>query len=85
MSTLTLRIPDRLKSELSARAKASGKTVPQMVREMLNGQLTGNERSTTASLYDRSRDLCGSVRGGPGDLARNKKHLIAYGRWRRSL
>jgi plasmid stability protein len=83
MSTLTIRIPDRLKSELSARAKANGKTVPQMVREILHGQLTGEEQPTTASLYDRSQDLCGRLRGGPADLARNRKHLTAYGTWKR--
>ncbi len=83
MSTLTIRIPDRLKSELAARAKAHGKTVPQMVRELLDRQLAATELPTTASLYDRSRDLCGSVRGGPGDLARNQKHLAAYGTWKR--
>jgi plasmid stability protein len=66
MSTLTIRIPDRLKSELSARAKASGKTVPQIVREMLNGQLVGPEQPTTVSPYDRRRAMPGL----PGHLPR---------------
>lgn len=35
------------------------------------------------SLYDLTSDLCGSVKGGPGDLATNKKHLENYGKWKR--
>ena len=83
MSTLTIRLADRVKRELSERAKASGKTVPRIVREMLDLQLAESGEPAMTSLYDRSRDLCGSVRGGPGDLARNKQHLAAYGTWKR--
>jgi plasmid stability protein len=83
MSTLTIRIPDRLKSELSARAKASGKSVPQLVRDLLDRQFLASGQAASLSLYDRSRDLCGSVRGTPADLARNRKHLAGYGAWKR--
>lgn len=83
MSTLTIRLPDRLKSKLSAQARASGKTVLRMVREMLDRQLAEAGPPAMASLYDRSRDLCGSVRNTPRDLARNKQHLAGYGAWKR--
>ena len=35
------------------------------------------------SVYDLTSDLCGSVKGGPGDLATNPKHLQDYGKWKR--
>lgn len=35
------------------------------------------------SLYDLTKDLCGSVKGGPGDLATNPKHLRDYDKWKR--
>ena len=35
------------------------------------------------SLYDLTKDLCGSVSGGPGDLATNKSHLKDLGKWKR--
>jgi hypothetical protein len=65
-----------MESESSRR----GQTKSQLIREALEnafGQRTGIH---TATIYDLTRDLCGSVRGGPRDLASNKKHLADYGK-----
>jgi hypothetical protein len=35
------------------------------------------------SCYDLTKDLCGSLNGGPGDLATNKRHLKDLGKWKR--
>ena len=35
------------------------------------------------SFYDLTKDLCGSVTGGPGDLATNRKHLRDLVKWKR--
>jgi hypothetical protein len=85
MSTLTIQLPDALKGELTLAARRSGKSPARFVRETLEHRLKpGRVRSRTrASLYELSRDLCGSVTGGPRDLAGNKKHLNGYGSWKR--
>jgi predicted DNA-binding protein len=85
VSTLTIQLPDELKSHLSKVARKAGKTPAQLVRETIEKHLTaGNNHSPSGkSLYDLSADLCGSVRGGKGDLAMNKDHLNGYGAWKR--
>ena len=50
----------------------------RLVREALENAF-GQRQIRTATVYDLTRDLCGSVRGGPRDLASNKKHLADYG------
>ena len=37
-------------------------------------------RRKQVSAYDAMADGCGIVKGGPRDLASNKKHLAGYGR-----
>ena len=86
MSTLTLQLPENLKSRLTLAARQAGKTPARFVRQALEIRLpAGPPRPPRGvSLYDLSRDLCGSVAGGPRDLAANKKHLgNGYGSWKR--
>jgi hypothetical protein len=85
MSTLTLRLPDDLKELLASAARRSGKTPARFVRESLANCLKPAQPRFPgdSSLYELSRDLCGSVAGGPRDLAANKKHLNGYGAWER--
>lgn len=83
MRRLTLQLPNKLNERLMVAARRSGKTPARFVREMLETRLADLDLlpETKASLYDLTRDLCGSVSGGPRDLARNKKHLDGYGSW----
>jgi hypothetical protein len=85
MSTLTLQLPDGLKRRLTFAARRSRKTPARFVREAIESRLTPTPARSAggSSLYERSRDLCGSVAGGPRDLAGNKKHLNGYGSWKR--
>jgi len=85
MSTLTLQLPDNLKDQLARAARRSGKSPARFVRETLENRLKATHPRLTgkSSLYELSQDLCGSVEGGPHDLARNKKHLNGYGSWKR--
>ena len=85
MSTLTLQLPNGLKDRLTLAARRMGKTPARFVREALEHRLNTapppcNGQST---LYERSRDLCGSAQGGPRDLSANKRHLNGYGSWKR--
>ena len=85
MSTLTIQLSDDLKVELTVAARRSGKTPARFVRETLEQRLKPARirPHNQASLYELSRELCGSVTGGPSDLARNPKHLKGYGAWKR--
>lgn len=81
MSTLTIQLPDNLKVELTVAARRLGKTPARFVRETLEHTLKpGRIRARSrASLYELSRDLCGSLTGGLPDLAWNKTYLKGYG------
>ena len=85
MSTLTLQLPDSLKGQLTLAARRSGKSPARFVRETLENRLKAAPPHSTgrSTLYERSRDLCGSAQRGPRDLAANKKHLDGYGSWKR--
>jgi plasmid stability protein len=85
MSTLTLQLPDGLKDELTLAARRFGKSPARFVRETLENRLKATQSLATGglTLYELSRDLCGTAHGGPRDLAANKKHLAGYGSWKR--
>ncbi|MBI2926138.1 MAG: hypothetical protein HYY24_10575 [Verrucomicrobia bacterium] len=83
MSTLSIEIPTRMKAELAAAARRLGVSTDRFVREILRANLKAPPTAHPRTLYERSRDLCGSVNGGPPDLARNREHLKGYGSWKR--
>jgi hypothetical protein len=85
MSTLTLHLPENLKIRLTRAARRARKSPARFARETLEQHLkpVRGRSARGSSLYDLSRDLCGSVNGGPSDLAANKKHLNGYGSWKR--
>ena len=85
MNTLTLQLPTDLKSRLALAARRAGKTPARFVRQTLEIRLKSQPLRSTPrmTLFEASRDLCGSVAGGPRDLAANKKHLNGYGSWKR--
>ena len=76
---LTLNLPARVRTRLDAEAKRLGRTPEQLAEEAIAARLKPSTRSRGGSLFERTRDLCGSLRGGPTDLARNKDHLQGYG------
>jgi hypothetical protein len=78
-----IEIPSKLKSQVAAAARRAGTTPDRFVREAVEARLRNGSMASPPSLYDLSRDLCGSVTGGPSDLARNKRHLRGYGSWKR--
>ncbi|MFZ0915290.1 MAG: hypothetical protein WAN04_00190, partial [Candidatus Udaeobacter sp.] len=67
--------PTSMETESSRR----GLTKSRLVREALENAFGQRTQIRTATVYDLTRDLCGSVRGGTRDLASNKKHLADYG------
>ena len=83
MSTLIIQLTDELKDRLTAEARRLRKRPAELVTEALEARLQNGNQPSRQSLHDLSRDLCGSVTGGPRDLARSKRHLKGYGSWKR--
>ena len=83
MNPHTLELPDDLSRKVAAAARKLGVSRERFVREAVEARLREKRAAAPPSLYDLSRDLCGSVKGGPHDLARNKAHRKGYGSWRR--
>lgn len=83
-SPLTLHLSEDLKARLVQAARHSKKSLARFARETLADCLKTTSPGPVgkSSLYELSRDLCGSVTGGPCDLAGNKKHLNGYGSWK---
>jgi hypothetical protein len=74
METVTFKMDRKHIALLKERAKALGRSRAAIVRELIDEHLGNRKRP---SLYDLTKDLCGSVRG-PKDLS--TRPLTGYGR-----
>jgi hypothetical protein len=79
MQTISLKLPDDLLAQLNSAAKARRVTKSWIVRESLENALRKTSPSGFTSCYDQSRDLAGSVKGLPADLADNPKYMEGFG------
>ena len=79
MQTISLKLPDDLLAELEREAKARRVTKSVVVRESLEAALRPRPGRRAASCFDLARDLAGSVRGLPHDLAHNPKYMDGFG------
>src|SRR5208282_3244009 len=75
MKTLTMKMPDELLVWPENEARRSGQPKSALVREILQQ----HQQRRPQSALDLAADLCGCVKSGLGDLARNKKHLKGFG------
>lgn len=80
MNTISLKLPDRLLELLEAESRARRTTKSSLVRESLEKTLAARPTGRKATCYDLARDLAGSVKGLPRDLATNRKYLEGLGR-----
>ena len=78
MQTISLKLPDDLLAELEREARTRRITKSVLVRESLEAALRGRPRRP-ASCYDLARDLVGTVKGLPRDLAHNPKYMEGFG------
>ena len=78
MQTISLKLPEDLLARLDREAKARRVTKSQLVRESLAKALSGNSPGAV-SCYDVARDMAGSVRGLPADLAVNPEYMKGFG------
>jgi predicted DNA-binding protein len=74
METVTLKMDRKHIALLRNQAKALGRSQASVVRDLIEQHLTPKKRP---SLYERAKDLCGSVRG-PANLS--TRPLNGYGR-----
>jgi hypothetical protein len=79
MQTISLKLPDDLLAQVEREAKARRVTKSSLIRESLEKSLRAHSRAGAPSCYDLSRDLAGSVKGLPKDLAENPKHMEGFG------
>jgi predicted transcriptional regulator len=79
MTTISLKLSDRLLKLLEQESRARRTTKSSVVRECLEATLAARPEAGEASCYDLAQDLAGSVKGLPSDLATNPKHLEGFG------
>ncbi len=77
--TISLRLPDDLLAQLDHEAKARRVSKSGVVRESLERALRKPSESGVVSCYDLSRDLAGSVKGLPEELADNPVYMEGFG------
>ena len=80
MTTISLKLPERLLARLEEESRIRRTTKSRVVRECLEKGLEGGPALTAGSCYDRARDLAGSLHGLPRDLAINPGHMEGFGR-----
>ena len=80
VTTISLKLSDRLLELLEDEARARRTTKSSLVRECLEKTLAVRPPGDESTCYDLARDLAGSLKGLPRDLATNPKHLESFGR-----
>ncbi len=75
MTTLSVKLPDKLAAAVERAAKARRKTRTAFVRETLAEKTATPSPKKGASLLERTKNLCGIATSGLGDLATNPHYL----------
>lgn len=79
MQTISLKLPDDLLAELEREAKARRVTKSVVIREGLETVLRKRPSRRSATCFDLARDLAGSLKSLPRDLAHNPKYMEGFG------
>ena len=79
MRTISLKLPDDLLANLDQEARKRRVTKSALVRESLEKALHQPSEARAVSCYDLARDLAGSIKGLPEDLADNPKYMRGFG------
>ena len=79
MTTITCKVSERLAAQLDTVARRERRSKSAVMREALEDRLKANRRRGSVSAYDLVKHLCGSIKGGPSDLATNPKHMKGFG------
>lgn len=79
MTTITCKVPEKLAAQLESLARSQRRSKSALVREALEERLKATRNRTPVSAFDLVKSLCGSLKGGPSDLATNPEHLKGFG------
>jgi len=79
MKTLSLKLPEDMARILEDRARSTGTTKSEILREALAGYLAQGPPPGKGSFLALAGDLVGCLEG-PGDLSYNKEYLEDYRR-----
>ena len=79
MTTITCKLPEKLAAQLDTLARAERRSKSALVREALEDRLKAKRRRSPVMAYDLVKHLCGSIKGGPSDLATNLEHMKGFG------
>ena len=79
MQTISLKLPDSLLERLEEESRLRRTTKSALVRAALERDLAPRKAGRKTSCYDLARDLAGSIKGLPRDLATNPKHMDGFG------
>jgi hypothetical protein len=74
---INVKVPNGTKGKL----RQVNPNVSALIREQIERLLERNS-SSKQSMYDRTAHLCGSIKGGPRDMATSKEYLKQYGKKR---
>lgn len=80
MKTISLKVSEALDSKLDRAARERRWTKSQLVRVALDEFLLPARSRPTEFFRKHARRFAGSVTGGSGDLATNRRHLDDFGR-----
>jgi predicted DNA-binding protein len=69
--TLSLRLEEKTKRRLSRYARARGLSQSEVVRQAIDALLNRQDTTKGTTLYERMKDVIGSVHSGRGDLSQN--------------
>lgn len=79
MRTISLKLPEALLARLEKESRARRMNKSALVRAALERELSAPKRNQKPSCYDLARDLAGSIKGLPKDIATNPKYLEGFG------
>jgi predicted DNA-binding protein len=79
MTTITCKLPEELAAQLDSLAREERRSKSAVLREALEARLQAKRGSRSVHAFDLVKHLCGSLQGGPTDLATNPEHLRGFG------
>ncbi len=79
VKTITCKVPEALAAQLESLARVERRSKSDLMREALEARLDAKPSSRSVSAFDLVKHLCGSLKGGPSDLATNPEHMKGFG------
>lgn len=77
MEIIHVKVPNGTKGRL----RQVNANISALIREQIERLLERNAKSNQ-SVYERTAHLCGSIKGGPRDMATSREYLKQYGKKR---